>query len=74
MQLQEGGFVEELTVLETLQLWQKLVGRPDRPERLLERFELNDRRTGAVSKLSGGEKRRLDLAMAGVGIARAGDP
>lgn len=64
VQLQEGGFVEELTVLETLQLWQKLVGRPDRPERLLERFELNDRRTVAVSKLSGGEKRRLDLAMA----------
>ena len=64
VQLQEGGFVDELTVLETLQLWQRLVERTDRPERLLDRFELTDRRDVAVSKLSGGEKRRLDLAMA----------
>ncbi|MHA6785849.1 ABC transporter ATP-binding protein [Pseudonocardia saturnea] len=64
VQLQEGGFVDELTVVETLQLWQRLVERPDRPERLLERFELTGRRDVAVSKLSGGEKRRLDLAMA----------
>lgn len=64
IQLQEGGFVDELTVIETLALWQKLVPRPDRPERLLERFELTGRRDVAVSKLSGGEKRRLDLAMA----------
>ena len=64
IQLQEGGFVDELTVAETLALWQKLVERPDRPERLLERFELTGRRDVAVSKLSGGEKRRLDLAMA----------
>ena len=64
VQLQEGGFVDELTVLETLQLWQKLVERPDRPERLLERFELDAQRGTPVGKLSGGEKRRLDLAMA----------
>jgi ABC-2 type transport system ATP-binding protein len=64
VQLQEGGFVDELTVLETLALWQKLVERPDRPERLLERFDLTGRRGVAVGKLSGGEKRRLDLAMA----------
>ncbi|MBW0137519.1 ABC transporter ATP-binding protein [Pseudonocardia abyssalis] len=64
VQLQEGGFVDELTVLETLQLWQRLVERPDRPERLMERFELTARRDVGVNKLSGGEKRRLDLAMA----------
>ena len=64
VQLQEGGFVDDLTVVETLQLWQRLVERPDRPERLLERFELTGRRDVAVAKLSGGEKRRLDLAMA----------
>jgi ABC-2 type transport system ATP-binding protein len=64
VQLQDGGFVDDLTVLETLQLWQKLVERPDRPERLLERFELAGRRLVAAGKLSGGEKRRLDLAMA----------
>jgi ABC-2 type transport system ATP-binding protein len=64
VQLQEGGFVEELTVHETLQLWQRLVDRPDRPERLLDRFELRGRRDVPVGKLSGGEKRRLDLALA----------
>jgi ABC-2 type transport system ATP-binding protein len=64
VQLQEGGFVDDLTVLETLQLWQRVVDRPDEPQRLLERFELTGRRDVAVSKLSGGEKRRLDLAMA----------
>jgi ABC-2 type transport system ATP-binding protein len=64
VQLQEGGFVEELTVLESLQLWQRMVDRPDTPQRLLERFDLAGRRDVAVGKLSGGEKRRLDLAMA----------
>lgn len=64
VQQQDGGFVEELTVLETLQLWQQLVERPDRPERLLERFELGHRRDVPVGKLSGGEQRRLDLALA----------
>ncbi|WP_232661367.1 ABC transporter ATP-binding protein [Pseudonocardia sp. TRM90224] len=64
VQLQEGGFIEELTVRETLELWQRLVERPDRPERLLERFELRPRQDVAVGKLSGGEKRRLDLALA----------
>jgi ABC-2 type transport system ATP-binding protein len=64
VQQQDGGFVEELTVLETLQLWQRLVERPDRPERLLDRFELGPKRDVAVGKLSGGEQRRLDLALA----------
>jgi len=64
VQLQEGGFVEELTVRETLALWQRLVDRPDRPGRLLDRFELTNRADVPVGKLSGGEKRRLDLAMA----------
>ncbi|MDN5858986.1 MAG: ABC transporter ATP-binding protein, partial [Pseudonocardia sp.] len=64
VQLQDGGFVEELTVLETMRLWQQLVSRPDRPERLLDRFELRGRRDVPVGKLSGGEQRRLDLALA----------
>lgn len=64
VQLQDGGFVDELTVQETLALWQQLVERPDRPERLLARFELCGRRDVPVGKLSGGEKRRLDLALA----------
>jgi ABC-2 type transport system ATP-binding protein len=64
MQMQEGGFIDELTVVETLALWQRLVERPDRPERLVERFELGRFRDSPVGKLSGGEKRRLDLALA----------
>ena len=64
VQLQEGGFVEELTVVETLVLWQRLAERPDHPDRLLDRFDLVARRDVQVGKLSGGEKRRLDLAMA----------
>src|SRR5690606_39212962 len=64
VQLQDGGFVDELTVQETLALWQQLVERPDRPERLLARFELCGRRDVPVGKLSGGEERRLDLALA----------
>jgi ABC-2 type transport system ATP-binding protein len=31
IQLQEGGFVDELTVLETLELWQRLVRGPTGP-------------------------------------------
>jgi ABC-2 type transport system ATP-binding protein len=62
--LQEGGFVGELTTLETLRLWRQLVSRPDDPQRLLDRFELRGRSDVAVGKLSGGEKRRLDLALA----------
>jgi ABC-2 type transport system ATP-binding protein len=64
IQLQEGGFVEDLTVRESLDLWQRLSDRPDDPGRLLDRFELAHRAGVAVGKLSGGEKRRLDLAMA----------
>ncbi len=64
IQLQEGGFVDELTVGETLSLWQRLSDRPDRVERLLDRFDLARRRDTPASKLSGGEKRRLDLALA----------
>lgn len=64
IQLQDGGFVNELTVRETLQLWQQLVDRPDHPDRLLERFDLRDRANVPMGKLSGGEKRRVDLALA----------
>lgn len=64
VQLQDGGFINELTVRETLQLWQQLVDRPDHPDRLLDRFDLRDRANVPVGKLSGGEKRRVDLALA----------
>jgi ABC-2 type transport system ATP-binding protein len=62
--LQEGGFVAELSVAETLRLWARLTSRTDDPHRLLARFELAERADVRVAKLSGGEKRRLDLALA----------
>ncbi|GAA1879464.1 ABC transporter ATP-binding protein [Pseudonocardia ailaonensis] len=64
IQLQEGGFVEEMTVSETLDLWGQLSARDDRTGRLLDRFDLAHRKDVRVSALSGGEKRRLDLATA----------
>jgi len=64
IQLQEGGFVDELTVAETLELWGQLSPREDRVGRLVDRFDLAHRRDVRVSALSGGEKRRLDLATA----------
>jgi ABC-2 type transport system ATP-binding protein len=59
---QEGGGIPR--GCPALSLWQRLVDRPDRPERLLGRFELDAKRDVPVARLSGGEKRRLDLALA----------
>lgn len=62
--LQESGLVGELTVAETLSLWQHLSGRPDSPAALLDRLVLSHRADVAVERLSGGERRRLDVALA----------
>jgi ABC-2 type transport system ATP-binding protein len=62
--LQESGFIGELTVAETLSLWQGLSSRRDDPAGLLARLELAHRAHVAVERLSGGERRRLDVALA----------
>lgn len=65
---QESGFADDLTISETLSLWRQL--NPKRystsfpGEALLEIVELQHRRNVRVGSLSGGEKRRLDLALA----------
>lgn len=64
MMLQESGFADDLTVAETLRLWAAVAGRGDDGGRLLERLDLTRRREVRVAQLSGGERRRLDLAMA----------
>ncbi len=65
---QESGFAPGLTVAETFRLWVRLRGRePDTA--LLGEVGLDGRRRVAVRQLSGGERRRLDLA-----VALAGDP
>ncbi|MQA12953.1 MAG: ATP-binding cassette domain-containing protein [Pseudonocardiaceae bacterium] len=62
--LQDSGFVAELSVVETLDLWRRLRGRGGDVAMALDRVELGHRRDVAVGQLSGGERRRLDLALA----------
>jgi ABC-2 type transport system ATP-binding protein len=65
--LQEGGFPSELTVAETARLWAGCTSgaRPGREALALVGLE---RRAGVrVKQLSGGERRRLDLALALLG-------
>ena len=62
--LQESGLVDEMTVVGQLSLWQGLSTREDSIERILEVVGLEHRRKTPVSVLSGGERRRLDFAMA----------
>jgi ABC-2 type transport system ATP-binding protein len=64
---QESGFAPGLTVAETLRLWARL--RSHRDPGSLGRVGLADRAGVRVRHLSGGERRRLDLA-----VALAGDP
>jgi ABC-2 type transport system ATP-binding protein len=67
--LQASGFAGELTVAETAKLWTTLRSRAHDYEAALERLDLAHRRDVQVKQLSGGEQRRLDLA-----IALLGDP
>ncbi|MBK1786301.1 ABC transporter ATP-binding protein [Prauserella cavernicola] len=65
--LQDSGFAGDLTVLETARLWQRMVERASDVDAALERIGLAHRRDVRVKQLSGGEKRRLDLALATLG-------
>ncbi|MBK3641155.1 MULTISPECIES: ABC transporter ATP-binding protein [unclassified Streptomyces] len=65
--LQEGGFPSELTVAETARMWAGCVSGA-RPEiEALELVGLAGRTGVRVKQLSGGERRRLDLALALLG-------
>jgi ABC-2 type transport system ATP-binding protein len=65
--LQEGGFPSDLTVAETARMWAGCVtgARPEREA--LELVGIAGRADVRVKMLSGGERRRLDLAMALMG-------
>ena len=60
--LQRTGFVGDLTVAETLQMWATTVTDPRPLEESLGMLDLLGRRDVAARNLSGGELRRLDLA------------
>ncbi len=62
--LQQGGFAEELTVAETVRLWAGCSSRARSVEDAVALVGLEHRAKVAVKNLSGGEQRRLDLALA----------
>ena len=69
MVLQECGFPRQARVAELLDLWRSYYPDPRPLGDLLEVVELTEVRNTQVRKLSGGQRRRLDFA-----LALAGDP
>lgn len=60
--LQDSGFSVDLTVAESLKMWATTVTSPRSIEESMGRLGLESRANTPVRGLSGGEKRRLDLA------------
>ena len=67
--LQECGFPRHLRVAELLSAWRGYYPAPRPLDELLDVVELRDERKTLVRRLSGGQRRRLDFA-----LALAGDP
>ena len=65
--LQEGAFPADLTVAEVGRMWAGTLSAPRPAGEVLELVDLGHRARVAVRSLSGGERRRLDLAMAILG-------
>lgn len=65
--LQDGGFPSELTVTETVRMWAGCTSGARPIGEALEAVGLAKRGKVRVKQLSGGEKRRLDLALALLG-------
>ncbi|WP_336320974.1 ABC transporter ATP-binding protein [Streptomyces lavendofoliae] len=65
--LQEGGFPADLTVAETVRMWAGCTSGARPAGEALEAVGLGGRARVRVKQLSGGEKRRLDLALALLG-------
>ncbi|GGT54464.1 ABC transporter ATP-binding protein [Streptomyces purpureus] len=65
--LQEGGFPADLTVAETVRMWAGCTTGARPTGEALELVGLTARQGVRVSQLSGGERRRLDLALALLG-------
>lgn len=65
--LQEGGFPSELTVAETARMWAGCVSGARPPAEVLALVGLDSKAGTRVKQLSGGQRRRLDLALALLG-------
>ncbi|PYE16410.1 ABC-2 type transport system ATP-binding protein [Williamsia limnetica] len=68
--LQSGGLPAELTIAETLEMWRGTCSNPTTADAVLAQVDLTDRAHVRVGSLSGGEKRRVDLACALLGQPR----
>ena len=67
--LQSTGVDPYLTVAEAVDMYRSYYPTPRQRDEVLELVGLTEKRSSSVTKLSGGQKRRLDVA-----IALAGDP
>jgi ABC-2 type transport system ATP-binding protein len=67
--LQSSAMYETLTVAESLRLFAGYYSRPRPVDEVVELIGLGDKRDTTVRKLSGGQRRRLDL-----GLGLVGDP
>jgi ABC-2 type transport system ATP-binding protein len=65
--LQSAGFEEEFTVRELVRLQASLFPKVNDPDELIELVGLADKRSARTKTLSGGQRRRLDLALGLVG-------
>ncbi|MET9320129.1 ABC transporter ATP-binding protein [Streptomyces sp. NPDC003038] len=65
--LQEGGFPSDLSVAETVRMWSGVTSGARPAAEVLELVGLAARASVRVKQLSGGERRRLDLALALLG-------
>jgi ABC-2 type transport system ATP-binding protein len=65
--LQKGGFSDSLTVWETVDLWRSFTVHPRPAADAIELVGLADKASVPVAQLSGGEGRRLELALAVLG-------
>ncbi|MEV1143788.1 ABC transporter ATP-binding protein [Micromonospora sp. NPDC049799] len=65
--LQSAGFEEEFTVRETVRLHARLYPRVHDPDQVLELVGLADKSRARIKTLSGGQRRRLDLALGLIG-------
>ncbi|SDK82467.1 ABC transporter ATP-binding protein [Nonomuraea jiangxiensis] len=65
--LQEAGFFPDLTVAQTVDAWRDFTAAPRPRDEAIELAGLAGRPGTKVRQLSGGEKRRLDLALALLG-------
>jgi len=65
--LQECGVQSDLTVAELLEMYGRYHARRRAVDEVIELVELTEKRDARAKKLSGGQRRRLDLALALVG-------